>query len=97
MQAIGSDVERILEATGGGDGVRDSFRVSAKLRESPSSDAGPLPSLSLIASSAGAHRGNPTAVRVGEGSGVRHPRLKLGTARSTSMKATDTAIAEGAK
>jgi hypothetical protein len=68
-----------------GDGVRDSCRDGVTL-DLPRG-VGAFSSISpSMRSSEGAHRGSPAALRVGEGSGVRQPRLRPGTFLSASKK-----------
>lgn len=73
-----------------GDGVRDSWRNGVTL--ALPRGVGAFVAISSKRSSDGVHRGSPAALRVGEGSGVRQPRLRLGTFLSASQKIARDAI-----
>mmetsp|Transcript_48116 Transcript_48116/g.88137 ORF Transcript_48116/g.88137 Transcript_48116/m.88137 type:complete len:157 (-) Transcript_48116:62-532(-) len=80
-----------------GEGVRDVLRVELVIVERPrgveveGSETSPS-SLDVSTQRVNAYRGKPAAFRVGEGSGVRHPRHKLGNSRSVSHQNTRVAM-----
>mmetsp|Transcript_1556 Transcript_1556/g.3111 ORF Transcript_1556/g.3111 Transcript_1556/m.3111 type:complete len:139 (+) Transcript_1556:206-622(+) len=79
-----------------GEGVRDVLRVEVAIKQPrgvgiESSEAS-LWSLDVSTQRVNAYPGKPAASRVGEGSGVRHPRFKLGNLRSVLHQNTRVAM-----